>query len=186
MNYNNPNEQTSRRMNVSDYDSNEAKQSFQQSMVAMWETMARLYHPQWTRTNGEIGGVTFQNWARELLPYGSKAVLTALGSIRDSGSSYMPPLAKFMSLGRSGNADKGTGDFGHWETCPYTGRQRRLRPGHELLAARLGSKYDPRSNDEIRQDIERYIADGQPDCYPIYDPNAEVVIPEGQSPYEDM
>ena len=71
-----------------------------------------------------------------------------------------------MSMGRSGNADKGTGDFGMWEACPYTGRKRRLKPGHESLAETLGSKDDPRTNDEIRQDIEQYIADGQPDCRP--------------------
>ena len=85
-------------------------------------------------------------------------MLTALDAVRDSGSAYMPPLAKFMSLGRSGNATQSKGDYGPWEKCPYTGRNRRLKPGYEELAKRLGSKDDPRSPEQIRIDIENMIA----------------------------
>jgi hypothetical protein len=54
--------------------------------------------------------------------------------------------------------------YGPWEKCPYTGRMRRLKPGYELLAARLGDGIaDKRTPDEIRDDIESMLA--MPDPY---------------------
>ena len=128
----------------------------------MWDTMSRLYHPQWTRSNGEVGGNTFQDWTRELLPYGSNGVLQGLQEVRSSGNVYVPPLAKFLSMCRGGGeAHTGEGSFGEWEVCPYTNRRRRIKKGfnqdHEdayrVLAAREGSKDDQRSGEEIRQSI---------------------------------
>ena len=122
--------------------------------------MTRLYHPRWTQLNGEIGGNTFIDWTQELLPYGSKGVLAGIREVRDAGSSYMPVMAKFLAMCRAGNSD-GAVMAGEWEVCPYTGRRRRLKPGYELLAERLGSKDDPRTNEQIRLDIEAYIEAGQ-------------------------
>jgi len=69
--------------------------------------MSRLYHPQWSRTNGEIGGGIFQDWARELLRYGSEGVLRGIQAVRDSGNVYMPVLNKFLSECRSGGESSG-------------------------------------------------------------------------------
>lgn len=128
----------------------------------MWETMARLYHPQWTRTNGEIGGAIFQDWAKELLPYGAKGVLVALQGVRDSGSAYLPPLAKFMSMGRAGNEDSqhSTG-FGQWEVCPFTGLRRRLKPGYEAVPNSDFIEFHG-SVENAKSSILRYCELGQP------------------------
>ena len=75
----------------------------------MWETMSRLYFPQWSKTYGEVGGVVFQDWARELLPYGSQGVLQGLREIREAGNAYVPPLAKFLSLCRNSREDSKSG-----------------------------------------------------------------------------
>lgn len=127
----------------------------------MWESMSRLYHTQWTRTNGEVGGPVFQDWCRELLPYGSDGVLRGLQSVRDAGSAYLPPLSKFLSYCRSGGAENFSPDFGPWETCPYTGRRRRLRltEGWAEVAERFET--ESRTNQQIRSDIESMIAAGR-------------------------
>lgn len=87
------------------YDSAERQQSFKNSMVTMWGTMSRLYHPQWTKTNGEIGGGVFQDWSRELLPTGPDGVLRGLQAVRDAGNVYMPNLNKFLADCRNGSAE---------------------------------------------------------------------------------
>ena len=76
--------------------SQERTKSFQNSMVAMWQTMAKLFHPQWTKNNGEMGGQVFRDWTVELERFGSKGVLRGLGAVRISGSSYAPNLNKFI------------------------------------------------------------------------------------------
>jgi len=83
-------------------------------------------------------------------------VLRGIKAVKQSGSSYAPNLNKFVGFCLA-NYSQPTG-HGTWETCPYTGRQRRLKVGYELLAERLGSKDDPRTHEEIRQDIESMIA----------------------------
>ena len=87
--------------------------------------MTRLYHPQWKRTNGEVGSEVFQDWCRELLPYGSSGVLSALQEVKNAGSAYLPPLVKFMSLARGGNSD-----FGHGGDLSYSETQHdgKLKP----------------------------------------------------------
>ena len=99
--------------------------------------------------------------------YGAKGVLAGLEAVKSKGSPYTPKLAEFIGLCLSGfNADKGSGGYGAWETCPYTGRKRRLRPERDgemtALASRLGDGVtDKRDHEEIRLDIEAYIANGQ-------------------------
>ena len=89
------------------YGSAEQQRSFQNSMVELWNVMSRLYHPQWSRTNGEIGGGVFQDWTRELLPYGSQGVLRGIQSVRDGGNVYPPVLNKFLSECRAGGESSG-------------------------------------------------------------------------------
>jgi len=96
-----------------------------------------------------------------LSQYGPEGVLRGIGAVKASGSSYVPNLNKFIGYCMQ-NYSQSNAAHGEWESCPYTGRRRRLKPGYELLAERLGSKDDPRTHDQIRQDIETYIADGQP------------------------
>ena len=124
----------------------------------MWQTMAKLFHPQWTKNNGEIGGQVFRDWTVELERFGSDGVLRGIDSVRGSGSSYAPNLNKFIGHCLD-NYSQPAGQVGEWEKCPYTGRRRRLKPGHEELAKRLET--DPRTHEQIRQDIEAYIANGQ-------------------------
>ena len=72
--------------------------------------MSRLYHPQWVRTNGEIGGGVFQDWTIELMQYGSDGVLRGIQAIRDGGNVYMPGLNKFMAECRVGSHSSSGGD----------------------------------------------------------------------------
>ncbi len=90
------------------------------------------------------------------MQFGAEGVLRGIAATRQSGSSYVPNLNKFIGFCLAEYSQPA--GHGTWETCPYTGRQRRLKVGYELLAERLGSKDDPRTNEEIRQDIESMIA----------------------------
>lgn len=128
--------------------------------------MSRLYHPAWVKTNGELGGAIFQDWCKELLPYGSKGVLQGIAAVRNLGSSYAPNLNKFLALCRneSDAADQVGANIGPWETCPYTGRQRRLKNVLSENNPRVDSAGrfidDERTDQEIREDIEKLIASG--------------------------
>ena len=101
----------------------------------------------------------------ELRTYGPDGVLRGVDAVRRSGSSYMPNLNKFVSYcAEAKGGYSAANGHGTWETCPFTGRRRRLKPGYELLAERLGSKDDPRMHEEIRRDIEEGIANGSIEC----------------------
>ena len=99
--------------------------------------------------------------------YGAKGVLAGLKAVKKKGSPYTPKLAEFIGLCLSGfDADNPKGGYGTWETCPYTGRQRRLKPERDgemtRLAEMLGDGItDTRGFGQIRDDIETYIANGQ-------------------------
>ena len=76
--------------------SQERMQSFQNSMVVLWSTMGKLFHPAWTKRNGELGSRQFQDWTVELERYGSAGVLRGIESVREAGSDFVPKLNKFI------------------------------------------------------------------------------------------
>ena len=94
------------------YESNERTKLFQNSMVVMWQTMAKLFHPQWTKNNGEIGGQVFRDWTIELERFGSAGVLRGIESVRLSGNSYAPNLNKYIGhcLESNGGGNVGVGE----------------------------------------------------------------------------
>jgi hypothetical protein len=71
-----------------------------------------------------------------------------------------PKLGEFIGYCIKSGSQNDSNAYGPWEKCPYTGRMRRLKPGHELLAARLGDgTTDNRTPEEIRDAIESMLAD---------------------------
>jgi len=66
--------------------------------------MAKLFHPQWSRNNGEIGGPVYTDWFTELRQFGSKGVLRGIEAVKFSGGSYAPNLNKFVGLCLEGAA----------------------------------------------------------------------------------
>ena len=116
--YNHQNSNQQQPMNT-EYHSKETETLFQRSMLVMWGKMTRLYHPQWIRTNGDIGSPVFQDWVEELRPYGSQGVMRGLEAIKAAGNVYMPNLNKFMCECRAGNSTaRGDGDVFGRKTKP--------------------------------------------------------------------
>lgn len=90
----------------------ERLRSFQRSMVVMWEQMAKLFHPQWTKNNGDIGGEGFRDWSLELRRFDAGGVLRGLDAVKNSGISYAPNLNKFIGFCKEdggGNPSPGSG-----------------------------------------------------------------------------
>ena len=97
-------------------------------MVTMWDSMSRIHHPTWTRTNGEIDGAVFKDWERELKPYGPQGVLRGLKRVREAGSAYVPPLNKFLSL------------------CKNESESTDCRPGESFSEQEHGGRLKPTPN----------------------------------------
>jgi hypothetical protein len=133
-------------------------------MVVMWDKMGKLFHPTWIKNNGEVGSQQFRDWTESLQWFGAKGVLNGMAATESSGSDYPPKLNKFIGYCIKSGSQNDSKAYGPWEKCPYTGRMRRLKPGYESLAARLGDGIaDKRTPDEIRDDIESMLA--MPDPY---------------------
>ena len=116
MNYSNQSEMNQHQQTNMPHGSQERMKSFQNSMVVLWQSMGRLFHPQWTKNNGEIGSPAFQDWTRELQYLGSKGVLKGLDSVRCSGRDYAPSLNKFIGFCRDEIEGGGGTDLSYSET----------------------------------------------------------------------
>ncbi len=65
--------------------------------------------------------------------------------------------------------------YGPWETCPYTGRRRRIKLSHSMLAKSLGDGvFDKRTPEQIRIDIENMI-DNPDGCNSLGQPYRKAV-----------